>query len=180
MTAPSLGLTSYSEQLAAFAGMLYGMEPRHIVAGRNNDTVEIPYGAVVIRDSDAVTPSSAIANVKMPTGAGGRYFGALVMTQEHDNGPNGTLGVLGLKPDTTLNLMRRGLMYMTTEDSATEGSAAFVRFTANGGLLPGNIRSEADSGKADKCVAIIFRTTRADTGLVLVEVDFEAYDATKA
>lgn len=181
MTAPSLGLSSYSEQLAAYAGMIASLDDgRHIVAARSSEaSTEIPFGACVIRDTDSLTPSTSIANVKLPAAGGFRAYGLVVHSHDYENGPNGTLGTTGLKPDATLNIMRRGLMYAATEDSATEGNAAFVRHTANGGLTPGSLRSDADTAKAEEVVGIIFRTTRADAGLVLVELDMAAYDGIK-
>lgn len=183
MTAPSLGLTSYTEQLAAYAGMIANtMDGKYIVAGRSSETVtEIPFGAGVIRDTDALTPSSVIANVKLPSTTGFRCYGLVVHSHDYENGPNGTLGATGLKPDATLNLMRRGLMYITVEDAATEGNAAFLRHTANGaGKAPGQWRSDADTNKADEVLGVIFRTTTVTAGdLALVEVDLPAYDVAK-
>jgi hypothetical protein len=104
-------------------------------------------------------------------------FGLVLHSHDYDNGPNGTLDTTGLKPDASMNIMRKGRAYVYTEDSATEGNAAFVRYTTNGSLTPGGIRHDGDSSKADKCEGIVFRSTRTDAGLVLVDVDMEAYDA---
>jgi hypothetical protein len=181
MTAPSLGLTSYSEQLAAYAGMIADLtDGARIVAARNSESsTELRFGSCVIRDSDSLSPTTSIANVKYPAATSFRAFGLIVHSHGYDNGPNGTLGTSGVKPDGTVNVMRRGLLYVETEDACTEGAAAFVRHTANSDLVPGNLRSDADSAKADEVVGIIWRTTRADAGLALVEVDMIAYDADK-
>jgi hypothetical protein len=182
MTAPSLGLTSYTEQLAAYAGMLAMLDDgKHIVAARNGETsLEIPFGACVIRKaSDDITPSSSIASVTVPKLTGFRAYGVVVHSHDYENGPNGTLGTTGLKPDAQMNIMRRGQMYVNTEDLSTEGLAAFARYTDNGANLAGNLRSDTDGGKAEEVLGIIWRTTRADAGLVLVDVDMVAYDVAK-
>lgn len=183
MSAPSLGLTSYTEQLAAYAGMLGISGDEHVIVARRNGeaSLSIPFGAAVIRAAgDSLTPTSAIASDTVPKLTGFRCDGVVVHSHDYENGPNGTLDTTGLKPDATMNVMRKGFIYLNTEDAATEGNAAFVRFTDNGALLAGGIRSDGDTGKAEKVVGIIFRSTRVDAGLVLCEVNMEAYDATKA
>jgi hypothetical protein len=183
MTAPSLGLTSYSEQLAGFAGMIADLRDGGvIVSARSSEaSTEIAFGTAVIRDTDALTPSTSVANVKYPTATGFRCYGLVVHAHDYENGPNGNLGITGVKPDGHLSLMRRGMMYVNVEDAATEGNAAFVRHTANGaGKTPGNLRSDADTNKADKVQGVTFRGTTTTAGdLVLVEVDLMAYDAVK-
>lgn len=181
MSAPSLGLTAYTEQLAAYAGMLAMLDPHHIVAARNGETsLEIPFGACVIRKAaDSITPSSSIADVTVPKLTGFRAYGIVVHSHVYDNGPNGTLGTTGPKPDATLNIAREGLMYVNTEDACTEGAAAFVRYTDAGALLAGNLRSDAGAGTAEEVTGLIWRTTRVDAGLALVEVRMGAYDAIK-
>lgn len=181
MAGPSLGLTSYAEQLAAFAGMLYDLSDGQVIktARSSEASAEIPFGACVIRDTDALSPASPVANVKLPAAGGFRAYGLVLHTHDYENGPNGTLGTTGLKPDATLNILRRGMMYGTVEDAATEGNAAFVRHTVNGGNNPGNLRSDADTAKAEEVTGIIFRTTRTDAGIVILEVDMPTYDGQK-
>lgn len=187
MAGPSLGLTSYAEQVAAFAGMLYDLRDNVIVAGRNSEASgapaatpnELAYGTVVIRDTDANTPATPVVNVKRPAAGGFRAFGVIAHAHDQENGPNGLLGTLGVKPDGIVNVLRRGAIYVNTESSCAEGLAAFVRHTANGALLPGNLRHDADTANAEEVQGIIWRTTRADAGLAIVEVDMIAYDAIK-
>lgn len=187
MAAPSLGLTSYAEQVAAYAGMLYDLRDNLVVAGRNSQASgtptatpnELAYGTVVIRDTDAATPATPVVNVCRPAATSFRAFGVIVHAHDQENGPNGLLGTLGVKVDGIVNVLRRGAIYVNTEDLCAEGSAAFVRHTVNSTLIPGNLRSDGDSSKADEVTGIIWRTTRADAGLAIVEVDMIAYDAIK-
>lgn len=181
MAGPSLGLTSYSDQLAAYAGMIADLEDHVIKSARNGEaSAEIPFGVCVRRGADSLSPSTPIADVILPAATGFRAYGLVVHSHDYEVGTNGTLGTTGLKPDATLNIMRRGLMWANTETQATEGNAAFVRHTANGGLTQkGALRHDADTANADEVTGLIFRTTRADAGLVLVQVDMPAYDSIK-
>lgn len=183
MSGPSLGLTTYTEQLAAYAGMIADLSDGKVIKTARNSEVssEIPFGAVVVRDTDSLTPGTVVQNVKLPSTGGQRFYGVVVHSHNYENGPNGSLGLTGVKPDGALSIMRRGYIYANTEDAATEGNAAFVRYTANGvGKNPGNIRSDGDTSKADKAPGITFRTTTVVAGdLVLLEVDMMAYDAVK-
>jgi hypothetical protein len=181
MGAPSLGLTSYSEQKAGYPGMIADMsEGTRVISRRNSDTASLAFGTAVIRDTDALTPSSPIGNVKYPTATGFRCDGLVVHAHNYEQF-NGSLDATGVKTDGIVGVMKRGMMYVNTEDAATEGLAAFVRHTANGaGKTPGNLRSDADTNKADEVVGIIWRTTTVTAGdLCLVEVDMPAYDADK-
>lgn len=180
MSAPSLGLTSYSEQAVGYPGMIADLSDGHVIESARNAeaSLSLPFGIAVIRSTDALTPGTAIKNVVKPATSGDRIYGVIVHSHDYDNGPNGTLDTVGLKPDATVNVMRRGLLLVNTEDSCTEGNAAFVRYTANT-ALPGELRSDGDSSKAVECTGIVWRTTRTDSGLAVVEIDMPTYDGQK-
>lgn len=185
MGAPSLGLTTYTEQLAGYAGMIADlMDGIDIVSARQNDPSDVPYGVAMKRDSDSVSLTqiaTPMPNVVLPTGSGDFAYGIVAHAHDQDPKLNGLLSATGLKTDARINLMRRGRIYVNTEDSATEGAAAYMRYSANGGNTQlGALRHDADSSHASKQAGLIWRSTRVDSGIVLLQVDLPAQDAVTA
>ena len=70
-----------------------------------------------------------------------------------------------------VTVMRRGRMFVTTEDLSTFGGQVFVRITANGAgkLQLGAVRSDADSGNAVALPGCRFIRTVGATGLTELE-----------
>ncbi len=70
-----------------------------------------------------------------------------------------------------VTVMRRGRMFVTTEDLSTFGGQVFVRITANGAgkLQLGAVRSDGDSGNAIALPGCRFIRTVAATGLTEIE-----------
>lgn len=77
----------------------------------------------------------------------------------------------------TIDVVRKGLVWVTTEDAVAAGQTAFVRITADAGgpagaARPvGNFRSDADGGEATESTRIRYVTSTTGIGLALVEVD---------
>ncbi len=70
-----------------------------------------------------------------------------------------------------VTVMRRGRMFVTTEDLSTYGGQVFVRITANGAgkLQLGAVRSDGDGGNAIALPGCRFIRTLAATGLTELE-----------
>ena len=70
-----------------------------------------------------------------------------------------------------VTVMRRGRMFVTTEDLSTFGGPVYIRITANGAgkLQLGACRSDADSGNAILLPGCRFIRTLAATGLTEIE-----------
>lgn len=70
-------------------------------------------------------------------------------------------------------LMRKGRIYVAAETAMLDGSNPFVRFAANGLLLPGNFRNDADTGKAIQMPVgqAIVRGTTTGAGFAVIELD---------
>lgn len=71
-------------------------------------------------------------------------------------------------------ILRKGRIWLLSEDAIAAGVKPYIRHTANGGSLPGNIRSDADTAKADQIEGVITLSATTGAGLVLCEVNLPA------
>lgn len=67
--------------------------------------------------------------------------------------------------NTALNILRRGAIWVVSEqDVVAYTSRLYVRYTVNGGLIPGSFRTDADGGKAAEVTAKVRPVTTATAG----------------
>jgi hypothetical protein len=129
-------------------------------------SLEMPFGIMVAKgtgDFDGILPVSS----------GSVPVGVLVHAHVYDNGPNGELGTLGLKPKTALNILRRGRIYVLVEEAVVALDRAYIRYAAgSGGSQLGTFRKSADSATAlDVTKKCQYLTSASAGGLALLDVD---------
>ena len=163
--------TTYAEQEAGFAGMLYGTGPKQVESFVQGEaSAEVPFGAVVAQGTagSAGTPDKAILMVdanSVPVG---------VLIHSHAYNRETQLGTTGVKPTNVIDVMRKGRIYALFEGSVTKGNNAFIRHTAGvGGSQKGALRADADTASAVVCRGISFAETKSGGGYVLVNVDMD-------
>lgn len=168
--------TSYAEQEAGFAGMLYGTGPKLVDSYVQGEaSAEVPFGAVVAQGTAGTsgTPDKAILMVdtnSVPVG---------VLVHSHAYNRETQLGTTGVKPAFVVDVLRKGRIYALFEGSVTKGNNAFVRHTAGGGgSQKGALRADADTASAVLCRGISFAETKSGGGYVLVNVDLDNVAAT--
>ncbi len=133
------------------------------------DTV-IPGTAVKVgRFLVADTTSGQVRNKAMlPSAAvqitGPRAMGITILDSTREGGSD----YPALRPTP---VMRKGRIWVVTEDAITRFVYPFVRYTVNGGNDIGGFRSNADTNKAVECRSMITLTDADAGGLVLVEID---------
>lgn len=130
-------------------------------------SAEIPFGVMVARGTDdglvKLLHTSAAA---MET----ELHGIVVFGQSYAK--DSQLGTTGLKPKVTFDVLQRGRIYVTVEETVAPGDAVRVRAVATGGEVKGAFRTTADS---TDCVdiSLFARWIRGATtgGLAVVEID---------
>jgi len=156
---------------AARAGELYDGGPVDIVT--RTASVAVPFGSFVVKaagDGNIALPSAA-------AGASSVIEGIVMLSQATQSGLAGdgvTPGVEATKPS---NVLRKGRIWVNCETSFNPDSdTLFVRYTANGALVPGSVRKDADSGKADELgasgygVAYTALNTLTSAGVLALDV----------
>lgn len=71
-----------------------------------------------------------------------------------------------------VQVMRRGRVWVSTEGALAAQARPFVRFTVNGGLVPGGIRVDADAGKAVQPTGVRVYRGVAAAGLAVLQLDY--------
>lgn len=175
--------TSYSKAPGvAYAGMLYDVGPYDIITGKNAEaSASMPFGIVV--DAKTSSPTSDFDCI-LPAASPGYPVGIVVHAHDYartfttpDGTTVGELDGTGIKPGALFGLLRKGRIWVSTEDGSILAfqSRLYTRYSANGGNTQlGAIRGSDDSGHAIDLTKIgQFITTQATVGgLVVVEVDF--------
>lgn len=127
---------------------------------------DIPFGRFVKDNHDG--------SINLPSTSGDDFLGVALRTQRIESLRDGSAP--HYLADTEANVLRKGAIYVYCEeafDPATD--TLFVRYTANGDLLPGMVRTDADSGKAvayAKAHRVLNTLTGA--GLLAVEINLPA------
>lgn len=169
--------TSYaSAPDAAKLGMLDGVGPTDKVTG---------YGAAVIPFGRVVAYNAAQDKVKLPAAAtdildansesrpvAGVVIAQLDMEEQDAN----VLGVAGANVPAypigrPFGLVRKGRIWVWSEQAVSPTDQVFVRYTASGDNVVGNVRKDADTATAALLKGARFATITTGAGLVLLEVN---------
>jgi hypothetical protein len=153
--------TAYTTYMPiGFAGMLADSGENDILSCRSEEAGLMPFGVAVTR---GVLDWSAIQMVdtnSVPIG---------VTLHTHQADP--LIGI-GIPNKGTLNLLKRGRVYVTVEEAVTPASPVFVRFASGaGGTQKGGFRASADSATAVAWTRARYLTTAAAAGLAVLEVN---------
>ena len=150
--------TTYGQVMGeAIAGMLWDMR---------NVTVEsyaaeggsIPFGSAVVPGTDVRK------QVKLPTAASQGFRGIALHEQAHAQ--DLTTGVAQYLEKETVNVLRKGAVWVQTVGAVVEGAPAFY---INSGATAG-LWDDVDDGTTDATTGV-FRTATAGSGLAVVEID---------
>lgn len=165
--------TSYATSMApAYEGQLADNGPtdkRTYLQGEAS--AEIPFGVVVAQGAVGAvqgTPDLAI----LPASAPAKLVGIVIKADVYHK--DSELGTTGLKPKTTLSVLRKGRIWVKSETVSTVGDRAHVRYASGaGGTQKGAIRNATVASETiDATSQIVFMTTTTLGGLGVVDVDF--------
>jgi hypothetical protein len=111
----------------------------------------VPFGVVVVRDDSGLSEKEDIA--MLPNAAADitsikNVFGVAV--HQHTIEQNiGGVSNLGYAPVSEMSILRKGRIWVETEDVVTQASDVYVRHVAGAGEQRGALRSDTDGGDAD-------------------------------
>lgn len=129
---------------------------------------EIPYGVLVVVDPLAAS-TGVQCRLPRATGeiTGGTDLGISIGDSSYPN-DSGT----GYADNKSVPIMRKGRIWVRTEDICAEGGAVFVRFTdPQTGYGLGSFRSDADGSDAVALPGARYWLTSAAAGLNIVELN---------
>lgn len=166
-----LDTLSYAEQARGFEGQKSDARQSTIVTFIQGEaSAEIGFGTAVAQGAAGVNggPDRAILMVN----ASSVVVGVLVHAHNYDRDIQ--LGLVGVRPQNLLNVMRKGQIFMKHEGAVTKGQPCFVRHSNGaGGTQRGVVRADADTATAVSTAALTFAETKASLGdgIVLVDVN---------
>jgi hypothetical protein len=139
------------------------------VANQIANAAAIGFGIVVVRDQTddqkARLPQAAadITDAKIALG-----FTRMTQAAEQNYG---SAGGVGYALESSMSIMRKGRIYVMTEDAVTDGGAVYVRHVAGAGETLGSVRSDADGSDASILPGAAFRKATSASGISIVELN---------
>lgn len=155
--------TSYGTNLTpGFPGMLADSSRTKdaVTKAQGEASAEIPFGAVVAQgasEGKAILPAVGTAVL----------LG--VVLHSHDYAKPTELGDTGLKPKTSLSVLRVGRVWVRTETAVAVNDPVHVRYAGAGDK--GAVRNAAVVGETIQLVSARFVTAAAAGGLAVLELD---------
>lgn len=151
---------------------------REMTAINTEASTPIPFGVVVVQNSDAAYLTNTQA-AKLPTASGDVVMGVAafdpVSTADLDTTTE------GLNPGVSFRVVHGGRVLVKSETAVVKGARPFFRITASGGNTQlGAIRANADSGNAVELKGAYFHESGSAGSLVWMEIDATANRATQA
>jgi len=121
---------------------------------------DLPIGTAVARASDDVVqaPSGAVAT-DIP--------GVLILNMDCNYYEADDVA----PAESTLSVLRQGVVWVNVEDAVTQGAAVYFRHNAPGSETLGAFRSDTDGGDATLLPGAVFRTSTAAAGLAQVAIN---------
>lgn len=162
-----------------YVGTLDVLANHHLVSGRNDDSVSIPFGKAVIWD-----PSAPAADFSVTLPAGSQtspVMGIVMFSQRYARAwtdvsgvVHGDLDATGLVPGTLMTVVRQGRILVTAASNVTAGvTKLYVRSTATLGQTLGALEGAADSTNMIDCTAQgTWMSTATAGNLAWLEVNF--------
>ncbi len=151
----------------AIEGMLYDMSDVDVISRiyEPSSPAGVYAGKGVVQGTDpvkqCVMPSTAIT---------GTFLGFVV----YEAGKAKRASGYSYDRYESVPILRRGRIWLMAEGAIAAGTKPYIRHTANGALLPGNIRGDADTAKADQLEGVLTETATSGAGLILVSVNLPA------
>lgn len=136
----------------------------------------IPFGVFTCLDTYDRTHASGYSNSRLhlPTlttdVTGAKGFGISVMTQAVEQA-NPTSGNVGYEAQSSMSILRKGLIWAIAEQEVQPADPVFARFAATSPEQLGGLRMDADTADASQIPGCYWRTYAAAAGLAVVEIN---------
>ena len=174
MTIPQTAVAAAS---AAFPGMLSDTGPNNDIRSYVAESVlSLPVGSCVGQGTLATQAINLAAITDSVVGV--VVHSAAYSTNEINAFGDDWAGTYGIERYMTVNVLRKGRVWMLAEEAVTPASLPLVRCIVAAAELPGVVRDSPDAADLwDGSACMRFLSTTTGAGLVLVEVDFTMWGA---
>jgi len=157
----------------ATPGMLTSIEPRTIKTGLASNEVTavepMNFGLGVVRDVSLDDQEQ----VRIPVQAGDLFMGVVIFDASKQSALPEVAATQGdYLPEEAVPILRKGEIWVLTEEAVDETSPVFMRFAAGTGTILGSFRQDADTATAEDISAFAKFTSRTTgAGLVKLEIN---------
>lgn len=156
--------TTYDAEAAvAFPGMLVDTDAamRSSISRANEETAAVGYGLGVMFGTDPET------QFLLPASTGFEFAGILVHSHARED-----VEAVGPVEGELTELVRKGRLWVTVEETIVTTDDVFLRHTVNGGLDPGGWRKDLDTDKADQITQAKWLTGASAGELAQLEINY--------
>lgn len=154
-----------TERGVSFAGMLADDGDIDTISRAVGGAVNVGFGLMM---GFGATPAEECAPL-----ADGAAIAAMCGVTVHKHTQNRALldGTEGLMPDDQADILRRGRVWVVTEQAVTPGDPVFVRHTAAGAEVKGAFRKDTDGGDAvDISTRARWESTTTGAGIAILDL----------
>lgn len=156
--------TTYDAEAAvAFPGLLVDTDAasRSSISRANEETTAVGYGLGVALGTDPEV------QFELPNLTGFEFGGVLVHSHARED-----VEAVGPIEGELNELLRKGRIWVTVEETVTTADDVFLRHTDNGGLLQGGWRTDADTARADQIAQAKWLTGAGAGELAQLEINY--------
>ena len=143
---------------AGFEGQIADINPSEIISKVAEGNIN--FGLAVVRgtsDQQGILPSAT----------GDEFIGVSAYTLAAYASADDESKI---EDEKIANLLRRGYIWVKTEQAVVPGNPVFFRHTTGTGTVIGAFRKDADTAKADAIVGATFESTAAIGGIALIRI----------
>ena len=155
--------------LAAAISALSGVTGAIDTTDTNNRTFIVTTDDAVCTLTDvAATGTGTVPTNTLTVGNKERFLGGSVQSQPIEQNDDGSVAYIANK---IVPVMRKGKIWVYTEEAVKESDSVYLRFITNGTNVPGYFRKSSDSDKAFLLSNVKFRKRTTGAGLTILELN---------
>lgn len=110
----------------------------------------------------------ADGKVLIPAATGSQFEGVAMMKHKAQSN---ALGLARYDIGEAISTLRKGRIWVFAEEAVDPTDAVFLRHTVNGGLIPGDFRTDADTANADQITNAKWVSVLTAAGLAILEIN---------
>lgn len=158
--------TTYSTQPGeSYAGMLGDSKETDIISRALGGAANVEFGVMLAYGANPTKECAPVAD------AGALKSLAGVAVHKHTPDRASLTDDEGIVPDSMVDLLRKGRVWVSVEQAVTPGDSVYVRMVAAGAEVKGHFRKDADGADAIEIVGASWQSTTTGAGIALLDLN---------
>jgi hypothetical protein len=153
--------TTYNTEFAqAFPGLIAdAADPKDILSRANEESANVPFGLAVVPGTDGAE------QFLLPSATGQVCLGVLAHRHQRED-----VEADGLNEGEVGDVLKRGRIWVVTEEAVAVDSPVFFRHTAPGVEQVGAFRTDADTANADEITSARWVAATSAAGIAQLDI----------